>query len=127
MVLALLPGCVDAPTDPRAAARLFFDHLERGEADAVWGLLIPSDQTRLRAHQAQLAAAEGRAPSEDPSRILRDFGIRQLGRVDGVTVASRPGDSVEVRVTLKEGESATFRMDKQPTGVWKLGLLDALE
>lgn len=126
VLAALLTGCVDHTTDPRRAARAFFDHLERGEADAVWSLLTPEDQDRLRAHQKAIADAEGREPSDRPRRILGDYGLRLTGKVDGVTVASRPGDTLEIRVTLEEGESATFRLVRASNGPWRVSLLDAL-
>lgn len=120
-------GCSHRPDDdPRAAVAALLEHLRAGRYDDAWPLILSSDQERLMQAHRRLAEAEGRVPDETPAAALADLRLVVGAEPQDLTLASRPGPVVRVRVTLAAGKGATFQVRKDENQGWRVSLLENL-
>jgi hypothetical protein len=83
-------------------------------------------QDALLGDARALAEASGAKAETDPQRILFErTELLVLRGTEAITLASRPGDQVKLRVALPSGKGATIRMVKEAEA-WKVDLVGSM-
>jgi hypothetical protein len=130
LLLALMAGllaCKGTPSTPEDTLRQFLSDLRSRRAKEAWVALSKESQAAIKEDATQIAGAVGNKPEEDPAKLLYERAeIVLLSEPESISVASRPGDSVLLRVAVAGGKSATIRMVKEGPG-WKVDLVRSVQ
>lgn len=127
LLAACAPACKGTPSTPEETLREFLSDLKSRKAKEAWALLSKESQQAIIDDDAVLAKAAGSEPETDPARLLYERAeIVLLNEPESISVASRPGDSVLLRVAVEGGKSATVRMVREGQA-WKVDLLKSVQ
>ena len=124
---ACTPACKGTPTTPEDTLREFLTDLKSRKAKEAWAALTKESQQAIIEDDAALAKAAGTEPESDPARLLYERAeIVLLNAPESISIASRPGDSVVLRVAVEGGKSASIRMVREGPA-WKVDLLKSVQ
>lgn len=126
VILCAAPACKPGNTTPEEALRGFLGELKNRRASEAWSHLSADSQAALKKDAEAIAAATKEPVVTDPAKLLFDRSeILMLRAPESISVVSRPGDAVMLRVTVENGESAKVRMVREGV-VWKVDLFGSL-
>ena len=121
-------GCHQRPTDgPEKAVQNLLQYLRTGRWDRAWALLSGEDQKRLLEHHRRLAQARDLPPTNSPRDAIIDAQLLILGEPENFSLASRPGEDVRVRVTMRTGSGATFNVTRDENKLWRVHVFRSIE
>ena len=142
VVLALTCGCRENSKTPEAALKQFISDIQNRRAQPAWNALSTASRAdferRSRAVDknsptpsatalAPKAADSSATSGINAARILfSEFELHAMSTPESISVASRLGSEVSLRVSPKSGPSANIRMIREGTS-WKVDLLASLE
>lgn len=128
VALSLAGGCRQAADQPEQALERFLAAVAAGRADEAWGALSSASKAALLARHEALARAGGRdATAASPAETLfEELDLRLLAQPESVVVVSPLGNTVTLRVTVKDGPSTEIRMVREERG-WSVDLESALK
>lgn len=128
-ILALfgaLTACKPRLGTPEDTLRAFLTEVKARRGREAWTLLSRGSQDALLSDARALAEASGGTPETDPQRLLFErTELLVLRGTEAITLASRPGDQVQLRVALPSGKGATIRMVKEGEA-WKVDLVGSM-
>jgi hypothetical protein len=125
-VLGALAACKPRLGTPEDTLRAFLTEVKARRGREAWALLSRGSQDALLGDARALAEASGAKAETDPQRILFErTELLVLRGTEAITLASRPGDQVQLRVALPSGKGATIRMVKEAEA-WKVDLVGSM-
>ncbi|MFO0727392.1 MAG: hypothetical protein U1E65_26685 [Myxococcota bacterium] len=121
-----LPACKPSSSTPEDALRGFLGELKNHRASEAFQHLSSESQAALKKDAQALAEATHDPVATDPAKLLFERSeVILLRQPESISVASRPGDAVMLRVSVENGESANVRMVREGTA-WKVDLMGSL-
>jgi hypothetical protein len=127
LLLAALTSCKGGAVTPEQALEAFLADVKARNAKGAWAALSNGSQQALLQDAAKLAEAAGTKPETDPARLLFERSeLVMLREPESISLASRPGDPVLLRVSVKGGKSGTVRLVREGEA-WKVDLFGSLQ
>ena len=113
---------------PEETLNRFLADLRFGRSEQVWASLSQGARTQLEQRHAERRKVAGLPEQKpDPAKILfADLGLNLLSPPESVAVAGPISDTVRLRVTVEQGNSADIYM-VQEGGAWKVDLAKSLK
>jgi hypothetical protein len=125
-VSGALTACKPRLGTPEDTLRAFLTEVKARRGREAWTLLSRSSQDALLGDARALAEASGAAPETDPQRLLFErTELLVLRGTEAITLASRPGDQVQLRVALPSGKGATIHMVREGEA-WRVDLVGSM-
>ncbi|MCC7384780.1 MAG: hypothetical protein IT384_23220 [Deltaproteobacteria bacterium] len=127
VVSALTFACRQGTSTPEDSLKAFLSAVRSRDAKRAFAMLSQESRAELLKDAEAVARATGDAPETDPAKLLFERGeLMVLASPESISIASRPGESVVMRVSVKDGKGASIRMVRE--GVeWKVDLLASLQ